>query len=472
MSGEIGTSMSDQGQIQTSQVNHLQGWNYDTKSRASMTFEDLLYSPQTTQLQMEVTTDCNLRCVYCFTITENHTRGINNFEHFLTFIDELKTRKIQYLTICGYGEITFVKNWDQYCKRILDLGIQLQITTNLARELSISEADTLSRCSHINVSCDTADSQLFKELRKGADLRTLLLNINRIRSRSLHSRVLPPHFTISTVILNKTVWGIKDLIDFWVSAGIRQFHFCNYCKHDDPAAKDVFPVSQMPFEDLVKLPDWIKECLQYINDSGACYDFDSGILDGVEEKIAEQRTKACNSDRMSESNYTSKQQPGQTRSCLFPWNYMYIHANGDIRPCCICQPIANLQNVGSFEEVVNSERMVALRKGLLSGDLEPCCSVCPSMAWISRDELEQNVRDYMSKDPQPTEYSRRRQEFFEFSYNPLLHQQEYDSLRMRYDKLAADFNDLAAKTSALQSEKESNASSRLPFLSRICRKAL
>ena len=69
--------------------------------------------------------------------------------------------------------------------------------------------------------------------------------------------------------------------------------------------------------------------------------------------------------------------PKSRISCSAPWNFVYIHFNGDINPCCF--PFKNtFGNIFEtpFEEIWNSEKYVEFRERLKSKNLPRQCINC------------------------------------------------------------------------------------------------
>jgi hypothetical protein len=105
----------------------------------------------------------------------------------------------------------------------------------------------------------------------------------------------------------------------------------------------------------------------------------------------------------------------------------------------MCDPIGNLSKINTLEELLNGEKMIAMRRGLLSGEPEPCCRTCPAMPWTTTAALKERVASFLTDPVRATEHSQRRQEYFELGYDPLLYQREYENLRVRYDELAQEY---------------------------------
>lgn len=146
---------------------------------------ELLQSDITARADIEFTTSCNLGCAYCVSRLPSYS-GIDLAPAYLDgIVESLRSRGVLTVGVSGHGETTTVRDWHLYCNRILESQFDLYLSTNLSRELSGEEIETLSRFQVIQVSADTSDLKLFKELRRGGDFRTLLYNMSRIRGRAV-----------------------------------------------------------------------------------------------------------------------------------------------------------------------------------------------------------------------------------------------------------------------------------------------
>ena len=88
--------------------------------------------------------------------------------------------------------------------------------------------------------------------------------------------------------------------------------------------------------------------------------------------------------------------PGLTRVCVQPWDRVVVQDDGAVWPCCYgADPVGNI-STQSFEDVVNGEKMVALKRSLLTGiGLSPPCRNCAGEAIGTTGELKTKVRDYL-----------------------------------------------------------------------------
>ncbi len=68
--------------------------------------------------------------------------------------------------VSGHGETTFHPRWREVCRRVLELGHQPLIITNLARDLADDEIDLLAQFRTIQVSLDSDDEAMMRRIRR------------------------------------------------------------------------------------------------------------------------------------------------------------------------------------------------------------------------------------------------------------------------------------------------------------------
>ena len=67
--------------------------------------------------------------------------------------------------------------------------------------------------------------------------------------------------------------------------------------------------------------------------------------------------------------------PGLTRDCVDPWQYVEFRVNGDVAPCCKRPGVGNLATQ-NLPTILNGEPIRALRASLLGGELDHICATC------------------------------------------------------------------------------------------------
>lgn len=362
-----------------------------------------LESPRTLTAHIEFTSRCNLRCVYCFSSQPGYKDTDLDVEIIRDVIESSKTRNVKVVCVSGHGETTIYKNWQVYCSRMLDAGMPLHIISNFAKEFSRQELETLSRFKSIDISCDTCEPELFKKLRRGADLKTLCGNISKLQTTAFDRGRRLPEISFSCVVSDQNVLNLLDFVSFGKDLGVTHFNFCNLTKYPDlKGTLNPKHITEMPTELLHKAEESLVETFAFLQRSGIGYNVQTGLLETLKQKIRQgavpespREGEAVNEEHIP-YRYSSTGKQGQTRDCLDPWAFIMIRANNDVLPCCWQKPICSLSRGQSLSDAFNNIWIKALRKGLLTGDLPLECIDCPSRGWTAVTELQKKVWRYLN----------------------------------------------------------------------------
>lgn len=374
---------------------------------------DLLESHKTRSAHIEFTSKCNLRCVFC-AASQTPYRGVDMDRDTLKdAIEVIKTRQTRAIVVNGHGETTTYNGWHHICREMLEAGLNLQIISNFARDFSWEELHTLSRFKNIEISCDTADPKLFKKLRRGADLKTLCLNISRLKAIAIQEGRDAPNISFSCVVSDQNVLTLPDYVSFGKALGVIHFSFCNLTKYPDiQGALNPIHITEMPIESMLKAKASLEATFKFLKDSGIHYDVQQGLLDTLKEKMrsstvdqvpdipcpdrpAEIKKDEESQQKTGSRRYSAPMTGKQTRDCLDPWRFIFVRANRDIHPCCFHRHIYSLSQGESLSTVFNNIPMKEMRRGLLTGNLPEDCRTCPARAWTSLRKLRLKVRCYL-----------------------------------------------------------------------------
>ncbi|MFA6958658.1 MAG: radical SAM protein [Thermoanaerobaculia bacterium] len=358
--------------------------------------DELLIAPATAMVFLELTSRCNLRCVYCPVSQPGYHGSDMLLEHFDHFIGEMKRRGVQIVVLNGHGESSIVKEWDAIADRLADEGFRLHITTNLAKRLTEPEIAALSRFESILVSIDTVDATLLGELRRGARLETILGNLEAVIAYAAKRR-RAPEFAVSCVVSDRSAPGIAALVDTLLGLGVRKFRFGDLVEYPaiDGAAA-VRHVTSLSRDALDDARAQFRYAMDEIARHGASANVDPPVLavlagDGtapieVEERTIDVAMKTVRFDRPAAR---------ETRDCLDPWRVAFVHASREVRPCCFYEETLGQLDGESLRAIVNGARFRELRLGLLTGDLPRSCASCNARPLIDIDGLRAKVREYV-----------------------------------------------------------------------------
>ncbi len=373
----------------------------------------LLEAPTTGSLNLEFTSRCNLRCVYCSVSGTDYVgQDLTFVGEFDSFVKELKARNLRHICINGTGETLIYKDWRSYCQKLLVAGFSLTLISNFAREMEQEDYDTLARLTQINVSCDTVDLKLFRKLRRGGDFRTLAYNMGRVRAAACKNGHMVPRFGWTCVVTDQNVLDLENFVATGISLGVTQFALNNLSKLSSlPHADSFNHVCEMPHEQFYNALGSLERAMNLIKKFGVELCCEAGLLDSIHARANQEAAKpedatnrmqvkersSWKEDRSSVTTYSAHPRSGQTRDCLDPWNYAIVRADGNVSPCCQREPVGSLASGQSLNDILNNSNIKQVRQNLLSGDLDTTCRFCVSRSLIDQGALRDKVRSHLAQ---------------------------------------------------------------------------
>lgn len=180
--------------------------------------EPWLLEPRLEQVMVELTTRCNLRCVYCAVSQPGY------LHHDLELEPEDLARQVLALRpsevqINGHGETTLIEGWHRVADVLIRRGIRLTLTTHFNKRLTDEEIELISRLWVLTISCDTADPALYAELRRGGRLERLQENLRRVREACARRRGRKPYVSLNCTLTHRNVATLPGLVHFAKAEG-------------------------------------------------------------------------------------------------------------------------------------------------------------------------------------------------------------------------------------------------------------
>ncbi|MDD5676043.1 MAG: radical SAM protein [Chitinivibrionales bacterium] len=355
-----------------------------------------------TGLMLEFTTRCNLRCEYCNYITPQYRCAPDDIDQTVleSLIDFCIKHKISKVDCFGRGETTLYKNWHHYCDCLFDHGVNLGIITNLAKDYSPEEFSTLARFASIEASCDTADPELFKNLRRGNTMQRFLTNIKNIWETALMAGRTPPAVAWSCVVCDRTVFGLADFVKVGRELGISAFKLNGY-ERGNPAST-IKPLEEMAPDKFIEAAQLLQKLMQDLAGGDIILCVAPGLIDKVNARLAALDVI----DNPAIAGVEREREGRWTRACTNPWFNATVQADGALRPCCAFErPLDMLRPGHGLEDAFNGDAITALRRSLLTGELLPECRACPIASWTPlrehRAALENLMRQLTPHAPAP-----------------------------------------------------------------------
>ena len=172
------------------------------------------------RMAISLTNRCNFRCVYCVQSTLGDTNPYFKMEFPEEFIEEaldiLAGQNIRELCTTVEGECTMNKNFTKIFSRFHKEHpeINLVVTTNFSRKYDDEDFELFAQFDNLDISIDTLDPKLFKDITKNGDLSVILNNIDKVEAKIKELGVKRPRMSVHVVVSNLTWRGLPELADY------------------------------------------------------------------------------------------------------------------------------------------------------------------------------------------------------------------------------------------------------------------
>lgn len=181
-------------------------------------------------LLAEMTSRCNLRCLYCQKSLpawnaipgRDEDMPVDMEERVFDALQRLPFKTVQ---LSGIGEFTFRKDWTSTLSKFIERGISVTLISNFAKPFEDEELATLLRLSHLMVSVDTTDAAMLRSVRKSVSLATIATNLLRLRMTARRRGVPMPHLRINAVLYAENLTGIEDLAYFAIENRVAEMQY-------------------------------------------------------------------------------------------------------------------------------------------------------------------------------------------------------------------------------------------------------
>lgn len=223
--------------------------------------QDLLSSYRLHTAHVELTSACNLRCVYCPVSQPTYKpKTMTTATTVDTIFSILKARPAQ-VNINGHGETTIVEGWERIFSPLLESSIDCNLISNLSKSYSDNEIDALTKLSTLTISCDSLDPDTYQRLRRKGSIVNILITINRIRERCRELDRQSPVIGFSCVLGADNAHTVDQFISSSRQLGIHFIQFCHLTEYPSPpdANYTLKPLSELDANQLLMLEATLHE---------------------------------------------------------------------------------------------------------------------------------------------------------------------------------------------------------------------
>lgn len=357
--------------------------------------DELLCPTAPLSLQVEITSQCNLRCRMC-PLTTGASSSAGNVGHMTDVVwSEIMplARQAKQVFLAGFGEPLTNPRCLELLQQLNDEGIRTTLSTN-GLSLNPTTAGRLAALPylvHINVSLDAADTTTYRDIRGGNLDRAFAGLSNLVAAMPDTSRV-----TVSCVAMRENIAKLVDFPPLLERLGVRTLivqglnDYTSYSKSQSLVGTD-----------------HLSEHLDRLR--AACEDrrIDLVLTTGErttaeENQLGSVLAQYYGGDAGSES---------ETRQCMLPWEQPYIDKDGRVFPCCIAGASSQSQlgqlgrpGQGGLSDIWVGDPYQAFRKALLDPSTTPAvCRTCtivpagPHPLTAYRATFEDDARVFKSK---------------------------------------------------------------------------
>ncbi|MGQ0551677.1 MAG: radical SAM protein [Planctomycetota bacterium] len=194
--------------------------------------EERLLGTRLQQVLLELTSKCNLRCIYC-AVSQPFYVGRELELERAEIVNQLVALGPIEFQLNGHGETTLIKGWDELARDLLDRGLALTLISHLNKDMSDAEIDVMARLKMLTVSCDTIDPAVYQRLRRGGRLERVAQNLRRILERCRSEGLPKPYIAINCTTTHINVLGIPDLVRMAAEMGLACVSLTNLVEYPE-----------------------------------------------------------------------------------------------------------------------------------------------------------------------------------------------------------------------------------------------
>jgi radical SAM protein with 4Fe4S-binding SPASM domain len=308
-------------------------------------------------LQVETTSQCNLKCIMCPHRTMNVSTGAKQGhmnDDVWGKIFEI-AQNVDNIILNGFGEVLLNPNFSKYLHDLDALGVRTSFSTNGIELKSpfVEQLNDIKNLVHINVSIDSPDADIYRGIR-GIDLQYALSGLETLMKNIGRTEIV----TVSSIAMNTNLKSLAKFPSILADFGVRKFII------QDLKTNWINEMSDENIINLTNLQENIKLIEMGFKKYNILLNLDSTLekkfLHKDDEYLKPQLGNCC-------SDYRSKE-------CTVPWLSSYINKDGKVLPCCNADKLdsTNEYIMGdireqSFKEIWIGEKYNNFRNNFLDG---------------------------------------------------------------------------------------------------------
>lgn len=299
----------------------------------------LLIGPRV--LLVDVMDQCNYRCQFCFTHSSLSSAGRQealshlwnppvSYESIKDILDDAFEMGTEYVRFCGEGELLLHKDIKKIVSYALASHMQVQLVTNLSRDMVIADFDVSRISLLVNLACVSAAQY---EVLHGVPAEQFPVVLENIRRMSVKH-----HVVLSYLINSQNCEDIGTYIELAAMLGVKDIRFLMPTVYE-PELKSMLVSAEQLNVLRSRLTAWE----------------DLARAKGINVNMVELRGLV--DDQGFVRNRDILEQSPHKMKCFNSWFFSKVSTNGDVFMCCNeTIPIGRISKEQRFKDVFFSIR--------------------------------------------------------------------------------------------------------------------
>lgn len=329
-----------------------------------------------THYSISVSVVCDIKCPYCArqTYTELVESGLMKLEQFKQLAEDLKFARL--VALYGLGEPLLHPQFFEFVRLVKAAGGYAATSSHgmtLTPEVIGKILD--SGLDELEISIDATDQKLFNYLRRGADLPTIIKNVENLQREKQRRGIRLPKVQIACAI---SVYNLKEIPKIVRLAS--QLHADNVVFSNLIVS---YPADQYasicPSATFQRAIDEAKKLGQRL---------------GIGVHYFYQKPHPWQREIFNLPLYTSDNaEPVLGYGCPLAYRHFFVNLKGFVTPCCYFAEYFGNCFTELPAEIINNARFRQLRQELIEGNLPACCVDCGSLMRITPSYLTQKLAE-------------------------------------------------------------------------------
>lgn len=229
-------------------------------------------------IRIDLTEKCNLRCAYCHVSHPAYKGEDMKDDIFEEVIGHVKDcDPCCKIHINGHGETTFHPNWQKWANELLHLGKRPTIISNLAKNFSDTEINTLAQFREIQISLDSHDEKMMMQIRKAVKPSHVFRQIENINQSAVKQNISPlPIFTFSVGVYYPSIETMPEFMSELAKLKVKSVTFWNLVKHDHNTT--TIPLSEFSTQQTILAREKMRSAVQVLKKNNINYEFAGDFL--------------------------------------------------------------------------------------------------------------------------------------------------------------------------------------------------